>query len=437
MGRDNKNAYTIRIVFFSLLLDLLSFTMILPLLPALLDHYKENDGHGLFSTIFQYIKNIQIFLSAPDQVSTILYGGILGSMYSFFQFLCSPIIGALSDVYGRKYLMLFCLIGIALSHLLWVLSSNFPIFVFARLIGGISKGNISLSMAIISDVTPPKTRGRAMALIGIAFSIGFTLGPMFGAWFSWMSIGSRTKNWYTLPASFASVLAFCNLIFFMFSFEESLPNKHRVKCLSTGLLGALSFVNPKDLFLFNGVSGLSVHERKQLQMLGQIYFIYLFIYSGLEFTLTFLTHYYFGFSSMQQGYMFLTIGLIMALLQAKWVRNIPLSKTKSIGELGLWLIVPAFVLIGIAPNILTLYCGILLFAVSTAIVVTCMNTLVSQVGPENQKGTITGIFRSLGALARACGPIVGSIAFWYIGSKWTYLMAAVALILPPVLLHRI
>lgn len=83
-------------------------------------------------------------------------------MYSFLQFLGSPIIGALSDIYGRKPLMLLCLTGIALSYLMWAISASFGIFVLARFVGGISKGNISLAMAIISDVTSAKTRGKAM-----------------------------------------------------------------------------------------------------------------------------------------------------------------------------------------------------------------------------------------------------------------------------------
>lgn len=86
----------------------------------------------------------------------------MGSLYSFLQFLGSPIIGALSDVYGRKPLMILCLTGIALSYLLWALSSNFGLFILARVLGGISKGNVNLSMAIISDVTSPASRGRAM-----------------------------------------------------------------------------------------------------------------------------------------------------------------------------------------------------------------------------------------------------------------------------------
>ncbi|XP_020283576.1 major facilitator superfamily domain-containing protein 10 isoform X1 [Pseudomyrmex gracilis] len=427
---------TVKVVFASLLLDLLAFTMILPLLPALLDHYKEiENGHGLYSTILSYIKSIQIFFDAPDKVSTVLYGGFLGSMYSFLQFLGSPIIGALSDIYGRKPLMLLCLTGISLSYLLWAFSANFAIFVLARFVGGISKGNISLSMAIISDVTSPQTRGKGMAFVGIAFSIGFVVGPMIGAFFAWISSGNREGTWYVLPALFALFLSLSDLIFVAYYLKESLPSKHRATMLVKGLSGAISYINPVDLFQFNGVSGLSRQDQQDLKTLGRAYFIYLFIYSGLEFTLTFLTHHTFKFTSMQQGWMFLGIGLTMAVLQGGWVRHIPPNKTKAISELGLWLIIPAFICIGVATSVLLLCTGIFLFAVSTAMVVTCMMTLVTRIGPEYQKGAITGIFRSLGALARACGPVIASLAFWCIGSSLTYLIGAVLLTLPPLILH--
>ncbi|KAG5313372.1 PREDICTED: major facilitator superfamily domain-containing protein 10 isoform X1 [Acromyrmex echinatior] len=428
---------TVRVVFISLLLDLLAFTMILPLLPALLDHYKEIEKeHGLYSTIMYRMKSIQIFFDAPDKVSTVLFGGFLGSMYSFLQFLGSPIIGALSDIYGRKPLMLLCLIGISLSYLLWALSANFGIFVLARFVGGISKGNISLAMAIISDVTSPKMRGKAMALVGIAFSIGFVVGPMIGAFFAWISSNNREGTWYVIPALFALFLALSDLFFVNYYLKESLSLKHRATTLAKGLSGAISYINPVDLFQFNGVLNLNRQDQQDLKILGRAYFIYLFIYSGLEFTLTFLTHHTFGFTSMQQGWMFLGIGLIMAVLQGGWVRHIPPNKTKTISELGLWLIIPAFICIGVASNVQVLCIGIFLFAVSTAMVVTCVMTLVTRIGPEHQKGVITGIFRSLGALARACGPIVASSAFWCIGSATTYLTGALLLTLPPLILHR-
>ncbi|XP_076650361.1 major facilitator superfamily domain-containing protein rtet isoform X1 [Halictus rubicundus] len=429
---------TVQVVFVSLLLDLLAFTMILPLLPALLDYYRDVESdQGLYFKILYYIQSARKLFNAPDKVSTVLYGGFLGSMYSFLQFLGSPIVGALSDIYGRKPLMLFCLTGIMLSYLLWALSSNFTIFVIARFVGGISKGNISLSMAIITDVTSPKTRGKAMALVGIAFSIGFVVGPMIGAFFAWSSSNNREGTWYIIPAIFAFFITVSDLCFVALNLKESLPKQSRALSLKSGISGAIAYINPIDLFQFNGVSGLSLQDKNSLKSLGYVYFVYLFLYSGLEFTLTFLTHYLFEFTSMQQGWMFLGIGLVMALLQGSWVRTIPPNRTKSTAELGLWLIIPAFVFIGIAENLLILTIGVFLFAISTAMVVTCMMTLVSRIGPENQKGVITGVFRSLGALARACGPIIASSAFWCIGSKTTYLIGAVLLVFPPLILQSI
>ncbi|KZC10555.1 PREDICTED: major facilitator superfamily domain-containing protein 10 [Dufourea novaeangliae] len=427
---------TVQVVFISLLLDLLAFTMILPLLPALLDYYKEiENDQGLYFKILHYIQSTRKFFNAPDKVCTVLYGGFLGSMYSFLQFLGSPIVGALSDIYGRKPLMLLCSTGIMLSYLLWALSYNFTIFVLARFVGGISKGNIGLSMAIVTDVTCAKTRGKAMALVGIAFSIGFVAGPMIGAFFAWASSNNREGAWYVIPAIFALFLAASDLCFIALNLRESLPPKNRALTLKSGISGAIAYINPIDLFQFNGVSGLSIQDKKSLRVLGYAYFMYLFLYSGLEFTLTFLTHYFFEFTSMQQGWMFLGIGLVMAVLQGCWVRTIPPNKTKSTAELGLWLVIPAFVCIGVAENTLALSIGILLFAISTAMVVTCMMTLVSRIGPENQKGVITGVFRSLGALARSCGPIIASLAFWYIGSRTTYLIGAIFLVFPPLILQ--
>lgn len=112
---------------------------------------------------------------------------------------------------------------------------------------------------------------------------------------------------------------------------------------------------------------------------------------------------------MDQAKMFLTTGVVMTLLQGSVVRRLPEAKIKSYAIFSLYLIVPAFVLVGLADNSRMLYAGMILFAVSTAFAVTCLTTLVSRYGNDDQKGSVLGIFRSLGALARALGPVVGSI----------------------------
>lgn len=240
-----KTHRSVYLVFLSLLLDLLAFTIILPLLPTILERYRMNDSSGLYNYLALQIKYFQQLVGAPERYSSVLFGGFLGSMFSFLQFVISPIMGGLSDYYGRKPIMLISLviiqpvhcvfiaffdefffllfqIGISFSYVLWAMSSNFLIFVLARFVGGLSKGNISLSMAIITDVSDTKTRARAMALVGIAFSIGFIVGPMIGAMFSIYS-DKTSSSWFWYPAMFAFVLSIADVAFILLFLQETLP----------------------------------------------------------------------------------------------------------------------------------------------------------------------------------------------------------------------
>lgn len=108
------NSKTVGLVFVSLLLDLLAFTMILPLLPSLLDYYNREEGKGnsLYASLLKAVQGFQKITGAPDQFASVLFGGALGSMYSFLQFLTSPIVGSLSDAYGRKPMLFICLVSV-------------------------------------------------------------------------------------------------------------------------------------------------------------------------------------------------------------------------------------------------------------------------------------------------------------------------------------
>lgn len=434
--QTEKTHPMVYVVFFSLLLDLLAFTMILPLFPSLLDHYHKNDGpDGLYQGILRIVKYFQTFVGAPDQFNSVLFGGFLGSMFSYLQFVASPVVGGLSDVYGRRRVLLTCLVGIAFSYALWAVSHSFILFVMARFIGGLSKGNVSLSMSIMADVSSNKARGVGMALVGIAFSIGFIVGPVIGALFAkWAQ--AQTGAWFVWPATFALSLAIADILFVTACFKETLPKEKRAKSVANSLSQAASYIYVLDLFRFTAVKDLPSSDLKELQRLGVVYFMYLFLYSGLEFTLTFLTHHKFSYTKMQQGWMFFAIGLTMAVLQGSFVRRVPPSRTKSTAVLGLLLIIPSFICVGLASTPVLLYVGLFLFAVSTAMVVPCMTTLVSRLGADHQKGTVMGIFRSLGALARASGPIVASVAYWSVGSSTTYLVGGILLVVPWIMLKR-
>ncbi|XP_058467950.1 major facilitator superfamily domain-containing protein 10 [Malaya genurostris] len=431
--RTHTTAY---FIFASLLLDLLAFTMILPLLPSMLEYYKLNDVGGYYEYLSDSISSFQEWVGAPKRFNSVLFGGALGSMFSLLQFIVSPIAGAFSDIYGRKPLMIICAIGIAISYGLWAYSHSFLLFVLARFIGGLSKGNISISMAVITDVSNQQNRGKAMALVGIAFSLGFIVGPMIGALFSRFSNKSHVQ-WFWLPAMFATSLAVVDVVFIALCLKESLPKEKRSKKIINTLSHAVDHISIPALFKFSAVKKISKRDIQSLQCLGWIYFIYLFIYSGLEFTVTFLMFHKFSYTSIDQAKMFLATGLVMAVLQGSVVRRLPQHLTQISAVGGLYLIIPAFIFVGIAESSTMLYFGMILFAISTAFVVTCMTTLTSKYGDFHQKGTVLGVFRSLGALARALGPIVASIAFWSIGSRTTYIVGGILLLYPSIMMQRV
>uniref|UniRef100_A0A3P8QKA7 Major facilitator superfamily (MFS) profile domain-containing protein n=1 Tax=Astatotilapia calliptera TaxID=8154 RepID=A0A3P8QKA7_ASTCA len=389
----NFSTKVIKIVFIILLLDLLGFTLILPLLPSILDHYAES------------------------------------------RFLASPVTGALSDSYGRRPLLMLTTLGLMSSYAVWAVSRSFSMFLLFRVIGGICKGNVSLCTAIIADLPCPKARNRGMAMIGVAFSLGFTVGPLMGAYFAITS--KATGNvFYLTPALLALAFSTADLLFIWLMLPETLTKD--VKALSSGCGDCRDLLHPLSLFYFAAVSKkkdqLSRNGMQSLRVLGLVYFCYLFLFSGLEFTLSFLTHQRFQFTSMEQGKMFFFIGVIMALIQGGYARRIKPGQHIRAVRMAIIALIPAFVIIGLSWNVTMLYIGLSLYSFAAAIVVPCLSTLVSDHGSASQKGTVMGILRSLGALARALGPVVSSSVYWIAGAQTCFLITSASFVLPLALL---
>ncbi|XP_071491645.1 major facilitator superfamily domain-containing protein 10-like [Diadema antillarum] len=429
---------TFLIIFVSLILDLLAFTMILPLFPSLLDYYGQQSQGGLYSTLQQSVNQFREVLHIPniEKYNSVLFGGILGSLFSLLQFLTSPMIGAASDVYGRRPVMLITMVGIASSYALWAVSHNFGLFVLARIVGGISKGNVSLSTTIVTDVSSRERRGKGMALIGLAFSVGFIVGPMIGAYFARGGVFSE-GSYLATPALLALSLAIADFLFVYAFLSETLPAEKRASSFFNSIQETQNLVNPVSLFRFSAVRNATSKELQMLRQIGLCYFIYLFLFSGLEFTLTFLVHIRFQYTSMQQGKMFVFMGLIMAMVQGGYVRRIKPGKEKRVALMGMLLLIPAFVVIAFASGPMLYYFGLSLFSLASGSVVPCMTTIVTMFGSEDQKGTIMGIFRSLGALSRAIGPAVASAVYWGAGAAVCYIWGALLMVFPLFILSRV
>nr|CAG4642657.1 EOG090X09U7 [Evadne anonyx] len=406
------------------------------LVTKLLEHLRFSLAK--LSTSIGAIKNtiltLQEKFDIPDRFTSVLIGGVLGSLFSFLQFLTAPLAGSLSDCYGRKPALLISMIGIAASYALWVVADNFLLFVLARAVGGISKANVSLATAVMADVSDTSNRTKAMAMVGIAFAIGFIIGPMTGAGFSVWGLNSGAGNWWFWPAMFALTLAIANIGFVAVFLKESLPQDKRAKSIK--LSEVWNLVNPVSLFNFKLANNIKKKDLDKLKVLGYVYFLFLFFFSGLEFTLTFLTHLRFNFDAGQQGRMLLFIGLTMGVFQGGLVRRVKAGKEKLIAMIGLAVIIPSFIIIGLAQSTTVLYLGLFLYSQGAAIVVPCLTAMTASYGRADQKGAVMGTLRSLGSLARAIGPLTSSFLFFVFGAELCYGFGACALFFPFFLLRR-
>lgn len=428
---DDRAKTSLKSIFLVLFIDLIGFSIIFPLFPRMLEYYGQQENQLLFGAMMNTIHTMESWMGGSSGFHVVLFGGLLGSLYSFLQFLCSPILGSLSDRFGRRPILILSLSCIALSYLGWFFAASFELLVISRLIGGAMSGNIATATAVVGDVTKPSNRSRGMALIGVAFGLGFILGPALGAFASyldltaiWPSLAAWGVNPFSTAAGLALALTLWNLWMVLRTFKETLPPEKRGKGKKT------RSINPFVLFRMEKLVGVS---RNNLA-----YFFFLLAFSGMEFTLTFLTFERLEYTNIEQGWMFVFIGLVLVLMQGGYVRR----KASVIGERkmafrGMVFLIPGLVLLGFAEGNILLYLGLFFMAVGSAQVIPCLTTLASQYAPPEEQGRVTGVFRSLGALARAFGPIVACFLYWRVGSLYFYLAGAAFVILPLILVRTL
>lgn len=422
------------LVTLTLLLDLISFSIIFPLFPAMLEYYRGHDGGaGMFSGLTALLDALADVAGSPAHAAgvTVLFGGLLGSGYSLLQFLCAPFFGAMSDRYGRRPVLLVCLSGILISYAMWFFASSFAFFIVSRMLGGIMAANVTTTTAIVSDITTPRTRSKGMALIGIAFGIGFTVGPAFGgisSLFDATAIFPALVPYGITPWSIAAGISFLltllNLLQVALFLPETRPD-------GVGAQHAHHTLSPRALF--------KTEEYPGVTRTNFSYFIFLLAFSGIEFTLTFFAAERFGYTPAQNARLFLVVGLVLVLMQGGYVQRFAARVgLRRMALHGIYVTVPGLVCIGLSGQVQSaglLFLGVALIAAGTAQTTPCLTSLASLYTPADEQGRVMGVFRSLGALARATGPILACAVYWRLGSAAAYFLGA-AMMLAPVLLVR-
>ncbi|KAH6888148.1 major facilitator superfamily domain-containing protein [Thelonectria olida] len=404
----------LRVITISLLLDLISFTFILPLFPKLLEFYRDHEAREidsdapatLLQSVLQGLHRYKAAFSRPieSRHDIVLLGGALGSLFSLLQAIASPLIGAFSDRYGRRKALLASMCGNILSVLLWVAAVDFRTFIASRVVGGLSEGNVQLATAMASDISDESTRGSTMAMIGACFSIAFTFGPGLGAWLS--TISTVAANPFATAAGFSLALIVVETVYLYFCLPETLPSMVDTATREQGAKKAA----PKKI------------ERTNSHfLLNAIHFVFLLFFSGMESSLSFMTYELFSFTSGKNGRLLGYVGLVASILQGGVTRRLaPLLSVR----IGVIACLASFVLLSQVSSVGGLYLAATCLAMTSATVVTGLNALSSFEASEDERGNKLGMLRSWGQLGRGLGPILFTSVYWWAGREVAYGMGA-------------
>jgi len=353
------------VIFLIVFIDLVGFGMIIPILPFYAEH--------------------EPFRATPFEI------GMLFSAYSWMQFFFSPLLGRLSDRYGRKPVLFLSLLGSAAGYLIIGFAATLTFVFVGRIVSGITGANISAAQAYIADVTTKENRAKGMGLFGAAFGLGFILGPGIAGILSKFSI--------FLPFYVAAGLSLTSAAAALFFLPESLVRKS----------GKDTAKNPGGPFAALG----RLRERAFLNI-NITYFLLVTSFSIMTYAFVLYTGSRFGYDAEKNGYLFTFVGLVSVVGQGLLLGRL----VRRFGELVLtaagclMMAVSLFAIPVVSPDYggLTALLGVcVLLSLGNAVASPSLSSLVSRISDEDQQGSSLGIMQSGASLARAIGPTLGGV----------------------------
>ena len=371
MAKDKKQA-ALGFIFITLLIDVTGFGIIIPVLPKLITELI----HGNLSDASRF-------------------GGWLLFAYSLMQFVCAPILGNLSDKYGRRPVLLFSLFGFGLDYILQGFAPNIIWLFIGRIIAGITGGSFTTASAYIADISTPEKRAQNFGMIGAAFGIGFIIGPVLGGILG--HYGSR------IPFFAAAALALINWVYGYFILPESLDHEHR-----------RSF----DWKRANPMGSL-MHLKKYpvvSNLIARITLLYIASHA-VQSTWTYYTMSKFGWNEQLVGYSLGFVGLTVGIVQGALIRVIipKLGQHKSV-YIGLGLYTIGFVLFALASQTWMMFAFMIPYALG-GIAGPSLQGIISHHVPPNEQGELQGALTSLMSATSIIGPLLMTNIFSYFTSS--------------------
>lgn len=391
-------------IFFTVFVDLLGFGIILPILPLYAKSLAENPSHWMDAV------NKALGLQTPGA----FWAGAAFVSFSLMQFIATPILGRLSDLVGRRPVLWISLMGSALGYLILGLTARFEWVIAARLLDGITGGNISVAQAAMADLTKPSERSKAMGLIGAAFGLGFVLGPFLGGILAGQAPATSaafaaSRSWH-LPFFVAASLSLLASLMVIFWLPETLSANARE--------GARREER-------RGHALLLALERPGMPHLLAVALLSMTGFALMEGTFSLMANQRFGLGQRQVGFLFGFIGILIVLYQGGLVRMVAKRVPERIAmPVGLGLLVLALPLMPYAPWAAPFLLVLVPLAWGNGMSNTAIHALASQLTPAEDQGGLFGVLNAVSGIGRILGPLTGTFVFARFGYHASYWTAA-------------
>src|SRR5256714_1794915 len=344
------------VLFLTVFIDLIGFGIVIPILPL----YAEQ------------------FHASPVTI------GWLTGIYSGMQIIFTPILGKLSDRLGRRPVLFVSIVGTALGFALMGLAHSLTLLFVARILAGITGGNIAIPQAYIADVTAPEKRSRAMGMIGAAFGLGFTFGPLIG--------GVMSRISYSAPFFFSAGLAVVNAALVYLILPESLSRERRAQ--------------PHE-----NASIAEVFRHGRGAMFAIVVATYFFLIAGFSIMTTLFalfTEKRFGYDAQANGYLFGFVGIVSVIVQGGLIgRLIKTFGEVALARTGMILTTVSLAFLPASGSLFVLLLVSAGLAAGSGFASPPLSGLASQMIEPSWQGRALGVLQSAGSTGRLLGPLLG------------------------------
>jgi multidrug resistance protein len=379
--RDTKRS-PILLMALTVLIDFTGFGIIIPLLPFWAQRLGAN----------------------PVQI------GLLFTAYSLAQFLFLPVLGNLSDRFGRRPVILWSLVIEAISTALTAMVGSFALLLVVRFLGGLGAANIGSAQAVISDTTTPAERAKGMGMIGAAIGLGFVLGPALGGGLS--TLGLAVPFWVAAAVALVNAV----LVFFL------LPETRAPRAQNVARFDA------STLLPFAGVA--RVLRQPSVMRLLVVNLLYTLAFTAMEAMFPLFSQKVFGWNATQNAYLFVYVGVVMVIVQGGLVGRL----TKRVGAqplllLGLALLGAGLLLLPLGTTLPVLLIAIGGLSAGSGVVSSMSSTLASLATSSDEQGQTLSTLQSVGGLGRIIGPVAAGWVFAFGGAGTPFIVGGLLIVL--------